>query len=126
MTPATSLAASLKKAQSVGMLWTSETVGYSIRYAYRLSQPDGTERVILATDRRLGAWNSLWKPAEGVPVIDYPFSLIELRFSRTGMGEGKASLATPITVDDRAKSIALDNYAGSAVTLITVKRQAVK
>src|SRR5262245_9070665 len=49
MTPTTSLAATIQKASSVGMLWTSETVGYSIRYAYRVPQPDGGERIILAT-----------------------------------------------------------------------------
>ena len=61
-TPDASLAAALKKAPTVGILWTSETVGYSIKYAYRLPQPDGGERIILATDRRVGAWSSLWKP----------------------------------------------------------------
>ena len=126
MTPATSLAASVKKASSVGMFWTSKTVGYSIRYAYRLSRPDGTERIILATDRRLGAWNNFWKPAGASTVIDYPFSVLELRLGATGVGEGKASLTTPITVDSGAKSIALDNYAASPVILKAVRRQTVK
>jgi len=126
MTPAASLAASLKKAPGVGMLWTSETVGYSLRYAYRLTQPDGSERIILATDRRLGAWNNFWKPVGTSTAIDYPFSVIELRLSATGLGEGKASLITSITVDNSAKSIALDNYSSSPVVLKTVNRQAVK
>lgn len=126
MTPATSLAASLKKAPSVGMLWTSETVGYSLRYAYRLRLSDGSERIILATDRRLGAWNNFWKPVGTSTPNDYPFSVIELRLNATGMGEGKASLIAPITVDNSAKSIVLDNYSGSPVVLKTVKRQAVK
>ena len=126
MTPTTSLAATLQKAQSVGMIWTSETVGYSIRYAYRLPQADGSERIILTTDRRLGAWNSSWKPVASGPAPDYPFSVIELRLNATGSGEGKASLTGPITIDETAKSVALENYAALPVVLKNVKRQDVK
>ena len=109
------------------MLWTSETVGYSIRYAYRVPQPDGSERIILATDRRLGAWNNAWKTPAGSPTdIDYPFSVIELRLTATGTGEGKVSLTTPINVDSLAKSIALENYGGAPIMLKAVTRQAVK
>src|SRR6185503_5137902 len=60
-TPEASLAAAIKRAPTVGILWTSENVGYSIKYAYRLAQPDGGERLILATDRRVGAWSNLWQ-----------------------------------------------------------------
>jgi len=127
ITPAASLGSSLNKAASVGMLWTSETVGYSIRYAYRVLQPDGSERIILATDRRLGAWNNAWKtPAGSLTDIDYPFSVIELRLATTGTGEGKVSLTTPINVDSLAKSIALENYGGAPIMLKAVKRQALK
>ena len=49
--PESSLAAAIQKAPTAGVLWTSENVGYSIKYAYRLPQPDGGERIILATDR---------------------------------------------------------------------------
>jgi len=126
ITPAASLGSSLNKAASVGMLWTSETVGYSIRYAYRVARPDGSERIILATDRRLGAWNNAWKTVAGSTVIDYPFSVIELRLTATGTGEGKVSLTTPINVDNVAKSIALENYPDAPIVLKAVKRQAVK
>jgi len=53
-TPESSLAAAIQKAPTAGILWTSENVGYSIKYAYRVPQPDGGERIILATDRRVG------------------------------------------------------------------------
>ena len=126
ITPAASLGSSLNRAASVGVLWTSETVGYSIRYAYRVATPDGSERIILATDRRLGAWNNAWKTPSGSTDIDYPFSLIELRLTGTGTGEGKVSLTTPINVDSTAKSIALENYGSAPIMLKAVKRQAAK
>jgi len=126
VTPTSSLAAALQKAPSVGMIWTSETVGYSIRYAYRLKQPDGSERIILATDRRLGAYNNLWKPDGSSQPSDYPFSVIELRVSPTGLGEGKASLVGPINVDNDTKTISLENYGSSPIVLKAVKRQSTK
>jgi hypothetical protein len=107
----------------VGILWTPEAAGYSIRYAYRSTKPDGSERIILATDRRLSPWNSLWKLAsETTTSTDYEFSVIELRLSAQGVGEGKASLASPIAVDATTKSIALENYASLPVVFKAVKQ----
>jgi hypothetical protein len=109
------------------MLWTPESAGYSIRYAYHMKQPDGSERVILATDRRLSPWNLLWKPvSDSGSTTDYEFSVIELRIGPQGSGEGKASLTSPVSVDGGAKSIALDNYSSLPVVLKNLKRQAVK
>jgi hypothetical protein len=122
-TPEASLAAAIKKAPTVGILWTSENVGYSIKYAYRLPQPDGGERIILATDRRVGMWSNLWKPAASVTPTDYTFSIIELRVNPRGEGEGRGVLAGKVVVDNATKTIALDDYAALPVILKAVKRQ---
>src|SRR5262249_48873334 len=58
--PIATLTAALDKAPTVGFLWTNEVVGYSIKYAYRISLPDGGERIILATDRPLGTGKAGW------------------------------------------------------------------
>jgi hypothetical protein len=123
-TPQSSLTAKLKKTSPVGILWTSETVGYSINYAYRSPQSDGSERIILATDRRVGAWNNLWKPAGSATPNDYEFSVIELRVNSKGEGEGKGSFTGKLVVDNDAKSIALDGYSTLPVVFKGLKRQA--
>jgi len=126
-TPESSLAAALKKAPTVGILWTSENVGYSIKYAYRLPQPDGGERIILATDRRVGMWSNLWNPAAGVPATtEYSFSIIELHVDSKGEGEGRGVLTGKVVVDSAAKSIAVEGYAMLPVILKSVKRQTSK
>lgn len=123
-TPEGSLATAVKKAPTVGILWTSENVGYSIKYAYRLPQPDGGERVILVTDRRIGAWSNLWKPVASAPATpDYKFSVIELHLNAKGEGEGKGPVAGKVAVDGQAKTIALDGYAALPVVFKGVKRQ---
>ena len=109
---------------TVGYLWTSASAGYSIRYAYKVAAADGSQRIILLTDRKLGAWSpDTWKPvAPGTP-DDRPFSVIELRVNRAGQGEGKTSLTTKTMVDPASKSLALDNSAAQPVILKGVAKK---
>ena len=115
------MATALLDAPTIGYLWSSEVAGYSVRYAVKLPEQNGGERIILVTDRRLGAWNDLWKPAGPPPATDYEFSVIEMRLNAGGAGDGKSSLTAKIVVDSTAKSFALENYGGSAVLLTGVK-----
>ena len=121
-TPEAALAATLQAARTVGYLWSSESAGYSLRYAYRMPQPDGGERIIFATDRRLGAWNDLWKPTGGASPTPYEFTVIEVRLTPKGVGEAKTSLTGKVTIDAAAKTIALDGYTALPVVFKDVKR----
>lgn len=122
-TPEGSLAAALQKAPTVGYLWSSEVAGYSLRYAGRFPLADGGERIVLITERRLGAWNELWKPAAPDPPTNYEFSVVELRLNSKGEGEGKASLTGKAALDSSAKTIGLENYGGLPVILKNVRRK---
>jgi hypothetical protein len=126
-TPESSLKAALDKAPTVGYLWSSEVTGYSLRYAIRLPEQDGGERIIFVTDRRLGDSNNLWKPAGPGSTADsatnYEFSLIELRLNAKGEGEGKISLPGKVTVDTAAKTFVLENYKELPVVLKNVRRR---
>ena len=116
--------AALKGQESVGYLWTGESVGYPLKYAYRQTMADGTERIILLTDRKLGVYSGRpWRVAAAAgQAADYPFTVIEVRLPKGRAGEGKLSLAAKVTVDTEAKSIALDNYAAAPVSLRNVRR----
>jgi hypothetical protein len=115
------LAAALQSAEGVGYLWSSESVGYSLRYAYRTTGTDGRTRIVLATDRPLGGFDNSWRPATGAPA-DYAFSVIELRLNPAMEGEGKTSLTGRVHVDETANMIALEDYAALPVTLTNVRR----
>jgi len=123
-TPEGALAGALGRVPTVGYLWSSEVAGYSLRYTSRLSQPDGGERIILITDRRLGAFNDAWKlagPAAATAPPNYEFSLIELRLNAKGEGEGKVSLTGKVAADAATKTIALENYAAAPVIFKNVR-----
>ena len=105
----------LSKQPTLGYIWTSESAGYSVRYAYRTTAPDGAERVVVATDRPLGSWNpQIWKAPGSATANPYDFTVIEMRVNRRrGTGEGKSSLFAKIMADKTAKTIALENYSSS-------------
>jgi hypothetical protein len=130
LSPIAALTAAIGKAPTIGYVWTSGITGYSIKYAYHAPLPDGGERIILATDRRLGAYLPAWTPvtatssgseaSAAAAATDYEFTLIEMRMNSKGWGEGKTSLAAKVIVDGDAKTLALDDYAGAALNLKNV------
>jgi hypothetical protein len=120
--PIVNLTAAIGKAPTVGYIWTNEVVGYSIKYAYRLPLPNGGDRIILATDRRLGAHTAAWKPTATAASPEYEFTLLEVRLDPKGVGEAKTSLTTKVVVDDASKTIALENYAATPTILQNVKK----
>lgn len=116
------LLTALEKGPTLGYIWTSESAGYSVRYAHRIQMADGTERIILATDHPLGNWNpQIWKAAGSAKGNSYPFAVLELRLTRKG-GEGKSSILAKVIVDKEAKTLALENYNAAPVVLKDVKR----
>ena len=116
------MTAAIAREPTLGYIWTNDVTGYAIKYAYHAALPGGGERIILATDRRLGAYSPAWKPVAATPVTDYEFTLIEIRLDPKGLGEGKASLTTKVMLDDEAKTVALDTYAATPAILQNVKR----
>jgi hypothetical protein len=119
LSPIAAFTAALGRAPTLGYIWTNEITGYAIKYAWHAPLPDGTDRIILASDRRLGAYTTAWKATAGAPDTDYTFTLIELRAGPKGLVEGKTSLTAKIIVDAEARTVALDNYPAMPTTLVS-------
>jgi hypothetical protein len=146
-TPVSRLTAAIKAAPTVGFIWADGPTGYAIKYAWRTALPDGRERVVLATDRRLGAHSTAW-PAPSPSADDLEFTVIELRLDGAGVpstssgttrvpsrvdpstgsgsppaamtGEGKASLHSTVVVDAAASTLALeDDYSSPFMFTVT-------
>jgi hypothetical protein len=103
----------------MGYFRANGSLGWDIHFARKLPLPDGGERVVLATDRRIGFWEATNRPRS----IDYPFTVIELRVNGDGDGEGKMSVATKITGDKENGIITLENYGTQPVLLQSVRRE---
>jgi len=102
-----------------GYIRTPDSVGWDLHFARRTPQPEGGERIVLVTDRRIGFWEATNKPRS----FDYPFTVIELRINRDGEGEGKMSIATKIVADKEQNTVTLENWDTSPVMLTNVKRE---
>jgi hypothetical protein len=117
--------AALEKAPTAGYIWGSGSLGYSLRYAQKLTLSDGGERIIVVTDRPLGSrGREAWKAAGQAAAPSYPFTVVELRLNKHGRGEGKMSLAAKVTADADANTVTLENYATAPVLINNVKRAA--
>jgi hypothetical protein len=114
--PRDRLTTAIKAAPTVGFMWSDGPTGYSIKYAWRSSSPNAPDRVILVTDRRLGANSASWPAAQGA-AADAEFTVVEMRIDAKGVGEAKSSLTSTVIVDAAANTLALDKYADAPVLL---------
>ena len=97
------------------------SLSWDIHFARKMALPDGGERVVLITDRRISFWEAANQPRS----IDYPFTFIDIRLNRDGEGEGKMSLATKVIYDKKDNMISLENFQTSPVLLNNIKREKV-
>jgi hypothetical protein len=105
----------------VGHFGAPGHLSWDIHFARKMALPDGGERVVLVTDRRISFWESATQPRS----IDYPFTVIDIRLNADGDGEGKMSLATKVIYDKDQNMLSLENYQLQPVLLTNVKRQRV-
>jgi hypothetical protein len=122
VSPIEAFTAALGRAPTLGYIWTSDITGYAIKYAWHATLPDGTDRIILASDRRLGAYTNAWKTTAQAPETDYAFTLIELRTGPKGTLEGRTSLTSKIAIDNDAKTVALESWGTGPAILQIAKR----
>jgi len=119
--PISTFTTAIGRAPTIGYIWTNEVTGYAIKYAFRLPSSGGNDRIILASNRRIGANTPAWTPVKGTPT-PYEFTVLEIRLPSSGVGEAKGSLTTTIAVDNDTKTIGLENYAAAPALLANVKR----
>ena len=96
----------LREMPRAGSIAPTGGLGFEIRFARRTPGPDGSERVVLLTDRPI----SFWERRDGGRSNDYPFTLIEMRIGSKGEGEGKINVAASIVADKVNNTIVLENY----------------
>jgi hypothetical protein len=109
----------LQELPKVGYFRTPDRTGWDLRFARRTPGEDGGEHIVLATDRRVGYWETVVQP----PSFDYPFTVIELHLNGDGRGEGRMSFATKVVADRKTGQISLENYEHQPVLLTDVHRE---
>ena len=98
-----------------GFIRTPNSMGYDLRYCRENMLPDGTRQIVIATDKPV----SFLAAASQARTMDYPFTLVELRFGKENKGEGKMLVGTKITVVNGR--LELENYGQQPVRLSNVR-----
>ena len=88
-------------------------LGTEIRYAMSFPGEDGGRRIVIITPRVIGFREARDQPR----TIDYPFTLFEMRFDKSGKGEGRMAYGTQISFDKKKNQIELENYSSEPVRL---------
>jgi hypothetical protein len=109
----------LQKAPTVGYIRSTTSLGWDLHFAQRQPWEDGGERVVVATDRPMGFWETVNQPR----TVDYPFTIVEMRVNANGEGSGMLSYATKIIPDKEGHIITLENWGTQQIRLNQVKRE---
>jgi hypothetical protein len=101
-----------------GFIRLPATLGWDLKYAHEDTAPDGSRRIVVATDKPISGM----AVASGSRTLDYPFSLIEMRFpAGSDKGEGKMLSQSSLSVKDGKLSIEIYGQEPTRLTTITEK-----
>jgi len=100
----------------VGYMRTPNSIGYDLFYARNNPQPDGSRRIVLATNRRV-AFN---EARNNTRSMQYQLTAIEIHLDKDGKGEGKMQPAAKISWDAKEHKIELENYNALPIDLVNV------
>lgn len=100
----------------VGILRSPGHLGYDLYYARNIANPDGSRRIILATNRPV----NFREATNSARSLQYQFTLIEIHLDANGKGEGKLVPAARVTWDKSAKRLEIENYDALPVELLNV------
>lgn len=114
----TALLDALIKQPECGFIKMPNTLGWTLFYARKTDMPDGGQRLVIATNRRLG----FGEVSRQTRSVDYDFTLIEIHFPKGGgKGEGKLAAAAKVSWDAKEHKIEVENYQAMPVLLKNVE-----
>jgi hypothetical protein len=114
------LSALQKVKPRTGFIRTPNSIGWDLRYAVENKLDDGSRQIVIVTDKPV----SFAAAASQGRVMDYPFTLIEMRMKPNEKGEGKMLAATSILVKNGR--LELENYGQEPVRLTEITEEVKK
>lgn len=103
-----------------GFIRTARRVGWDLKYARENILPDGTRQIVIVTDKPV----SFFAAANSTRTMDYPFTLIEMRFPKgADKGEGKLLAQTSISAKDGRLELEIYGQEPTRLTQITQHKQ---
>jgi len=113
------LVADMSQLPQVGFIMTQGTLAYALYYARENTLPDGTKQVVLATNRPISFGGSISPGTQQ----KYDLGVVEMRFDKSGKGEGKIIGQGMAKIDKDTGKIEVDNYMGQPTRLMQIKEE---
>jgi hypothetical protein len=104
-----------------GYIRSARSVGWDLMYARENMLPDGTRQIVIATDKPV----SFWAAASSARTMDYPFTMIEMRFA-AGADKGEGKLLTQTSISTKNGRLELEIYGQEPTRLTQITQQKTK
>ena len=103
-----------------GYIRTSRSLGWDLKYARENTLADGTRQIVIVTDKPV----SFFAASRQTRTMDYPFTLIEMRFpAGSDQGEGKLLNQTSISTKNGRLELEIYGQEPTRLTQITQQKQ---
>lgn len=96
----------LRDMRSVGRIYSSDTIGYDLRFAEQQPLPDGGRKIVLATDRPM-SFREIFNQARSA---DYPFTWVQLNMRPDGTGQGGLAVRARVFGDHPSRPIEVETF----------------
>jgi hypothetical protein len=100
----------------VGHISTRQRLGWDLFYARNHPNPDGSRRVVFATNRRV----AFGEAANNTRSMQYQFTLGELHLDANGKGDGKLVPMARVSWNKDQHKLEIENYNALPVDLLSV------
>jgi len=102
-----------------GYLRTPNSIGWDLKYAVENKLPDGTRQIVVVTDKPM----SFQATASQGAAIDYPFTLIEMRFKPGDKANGEGAMLGSSAITTKNGRLELENFANENVRLTNITQE---
>jgi len=113
------LKALLKIKPRTGYMRTPNGIGWDLKYAVENSLPDGTRQIVVVTDKPM----SFEAQANQGRAVDYPFTLIEMRFKPNDKSNGEGAMLGSSSISAKNGRLELENYANENIRLTNITQE---
>ena len=102
-----------------GYLRTPNSLGWDLKYAVENTLPDGTRQIVVVTDKPM----SFAAQASQGAAIDYPFTLIEMRFKPGDKSNGEGAMLGSSSISTKNGRLELENFANENIRLTNITQE---
>ena len=107
----------IQKMPKVGWIRSTTSLSWELRYARQEPLEDGGRRVVLATDRPIG----FWEVNNQTRTMEYPLTIIEIRFDKSGKGKGKILAGTKLYLN-KDNNIVIEHWENEPIRFNEITR----